>query len=199
MPRHSSAIMSSRRRRIFQASCFLARLCSLPPSCLKGPAFGARALETAHASISLTSARPRCSTLPSSVRSPSFETHTSLAKLTTVLPFKEAEFEPTSDGRIDCSDACFAMPASFARIHCRAALLADTRFEQQVSFESATITELFFVHHTRFCGPVSVQNARLPPRHRLGRCKTERFASRRLRRAGFHFDPRDQFNRWHAT
>ena len=33
--------------------------------------------------------------------------------------FKEAGFEPTSDGRIDCSDACSAMPASFARIHCQ--------------------------------------------------------------------------------
>ncbi|WP_158813878.1 pentapeptide repeat-containing protein [Methylocapsa sp. S129] len=76
--------------------------------------------------------------------------------------FVRAEFEPSSDGRIDCSEAKFARPASFAGMRCRAAVFSDAEFAQAVSFEAASFSEMFFLYKTIFRGPVLSRGAQFP-------------------------------------
>jgi hypothetical protein len=42
--------------------------------------------------------------------------------------FVRGEFEPTAQGRLDCPDAKFAMPASFTDVRCGAAIFSNAEF-----------------------------------------------------------------------
>ena len=76
--------------------------------------------------------------------------------------FLPAEVEPTDDGRLDCSNARFAEPASFAAIACNAGVFSDAEFADAVSFERARFNEMFFLWKTIFRGVVRTPGARFP-------------------------------------
>jgi hypothetical protein len=76
--------------------------------------------------------------------------------------FVSGEFEPSSGGRLDCSDAKFAMPASFAEVHCGDAVFSNTEFAHGVTFEKASFSDMFFLYDTIFRGSVLVRGARFP-------------------------------------
>jgi hypothetical protein len=76
--------------------------------------------------------------------------------------FVRGEFEPTDDGRIDCSEAEFAEAASFAAISCDSAVFSDTQFASGVSFEGASFSGMFFISGAVFRGPVLTRGAQFP-------------------------------------
>ena len=80
----------------------------------------------------------------------------------TISPSATGRLPPSSDGRLDCSDAKFAMPASFARMRCTAAVFSDTEFARPVSFEGAYFAEMFFLYKTIFRDRVLVEGAQFP-------------------------------------
>jgi uncharacterized protein YjbI with pentapeptide repeats len=76
--------------------------------------------------------------------------------------FIPSEFDPTDDGRIDCSEAKFAKAARFAGIRCETAVFSDTQFADSVSFEGASFSEMFFISGAVFRGPVIARGAQFP-------------------------------------
>jgi hypothetical protein len=76
--------------------------------------------------------------------------------------FVAGEFEPTEGGRLDCSNAKFAMPANFAGIGCRAAVFSEAEFTQTVNFDGASFDEMVFLYNTVFRGQVLVRGTRFP-------------------------------------
>jgi hypothetical protein len=75
--------------------------------------------------------------------------------------FVAGDFTPTLRGQLDLSGAAFSTTANFARTRCRRAILAETHFGGPVSFEGASISEMFFLYGTTFRGPVRLHAARL--------------------------------------
>jgi uncharacterized protein YjbI with pentapeptide repeats len=76
--------------------------------------------------------------------------------------FVRGEFEPSSDGRADFSDAKFAMPVSFADMRCSHAVFSDTAFEQAVDLAGASFAEMFFIYGAKFQGPLLVRGTQFP-------------------------------------
>jgi uncharacterized protein YjbI with pentapeptide repeats len=76
--------------------------------------------------------------------------------------FVRGEFEPSSDGRADFSNAKFAKPASFVDMCCGKAVFCETEFEQAVNFAGASFAEMYFIVGAVFRGAVLVRGAQFP-------------------------------------